>query len=195
MNLLGADLGRVAPNLPSGNFRRCGRKWTGSNKLLAPGVYREIQPFKGSRAKEQQIALFGKHHLIDGKKFVQVNDGKANTASDLLTGRPLYYSDLNRLYEGIGEDWFYIDLNLEKYFDLGFGRLVAAVEVQNLLDIKNSQIVNPVTGRAYEYGDPTPSSYNDPLYPQLTGSVSPYPYDPSRYKEPRTIRFSLAFRF
>jgi len=73
----------------------------------------------------------------------------------------------------IGQYWFWIDLNFEKYFDLGFGRLVANVEVQNLLDRKNSQIINPATGRAYEYGDPTPNSYNDPLYPQLTGTISP----------------------
>ena len=56
-------------------------------------------------------------------------------------------------------------------------------------------VINPVTGRAYEYGDPTPTSYNDPLYPQLNGNISPYPYDPSRYLNPRTIRGSLSFRF
>ncbi len=114
---------------------------------------------------------------------------------DPITDRPIYYQDLNQINERTGDDWFFVDLNFEKYFDLGFGKLIAAIEVQNLFDIRNSQIINPVTGRAYEYGDPTPSFYNDPLYPQLTGNVSPYPYDPARYKEPRTVRFSLAFRF
>src|SRR5713101_8366457 len=80
--------GEVVSNLPLSNFRRCGRKWTGSNKLLPPGVYREIQAFKGSRTKEQQIALFRKHHFINGKKFVQANDGKANTTGNLLTVGP-----------------------------------------------------------------------------------------------------------
>ncbi len=51
-------------------FRRRGRKWAGSNKLLTPGVYSEIQTFQGSCAKKQQIAFFRKHHLIDSKKFV-----------------------------------------------------------------------------------------------------------------------------
>ena len=134
-----------------------------------------------------------------GKRYTQyppvINPFTGEQERDPITGRPQYYQDINRLYEKVGENWFYIDLNFEKYFDLGFGRLVAAIEIQNLLDNKNSQIINPVTGRAYEYGDPTPSSYNDPQYPQLTGSVSPYPYDPARYREPRTARFSLAFRF
>jgi len=85
--------------------------------------------------------------------------------------------------------------HIEKYFDLGFGKLIAGVEVENLFDNKNSQIINPTTGRAYEYGDPTPSSYNDPLYPQLTGDISPFPYTPARYLEPRTVRLSLSLRF
>ena len=69
------------------------------------------------------------------------------------------------------------------------------MEVQNVLDQKNTQIVNPVTGRAYEFGDPTPLSYNDPLFPQLTGDIDPFPYNPARYLNPRTLLLSLAFRF
>jgi hypothetical protein len=88
-----------------------------------------------------------------------------------------------------------VDLNLEKSFEIGIGRLVASVEIQNLFDNVNAQIVNPVTGRAYAYGDPTSSSANDPLYPQLTGSVSPFPYNPARFLPPRTFRGGLAFRF
>ncbi|MGA9118817.1 MAG: TonB-dependent receptor [Bacteroidota bacterium] len=114
---------------------------------------------------------------------------------DPLTGRPLYISDINNINGSIGTPWFYIDLNLDKTIDLGFASIVASLEIQNLFDNQNSQIVDPVTGRAYEYGDPTPSSYNDPLYPQLTGSISPFPYNPARYLHPRTIRAGLAVRF
>jgi outer membrane receptor protein involved in Fe transport len=111
------------------------------------------------------------------------------------TGRPIYISDINRQLASIGDPWFYIDLNFEKTIDVGVGRIVLALEVQNLLDRKNSAIINPVTGRAYEYGDQTPIGYNDPLYPQLSGQISPFPYDPSRYLNPRTMRLSLAFKF
>lgn len=117
------------------------------------------------------------------------------TGYDPVTGRPQYVTDLNRLNEGIGEYWFYVDLNIEKAIDLGFGKLIATIEVQNLFDRKNSQIINPLRGHAYEYGDPTPTSYNDPLYPQLTGDISPFPYNPARYLNPRTVRIGLAYRF
>jgi outer membrane receptor protein involved in Fe transport len=155
--------------------------------------------------------LFGVGHgiLDDWNAFVRVfyQSGKRYTPQyqpldengvpvvDPMTGRPQYIADLNNVNGSVGEYWFYVDLNLEKYFDLGFGKLVANIEVKNLFNNVNSQIVNPVTGRAYEYGDPTPTSYNDPVYPQLTGDVSPFPYNPARYLEPRTVRASLSFRF
>jgi hypothetical protein len=109
--------------------------------------------------------------------------------------RGTYISDISNLNASIGQYWFYIDMNIEKGIDLGFGKVIASVEVENLLNNKNSQIINPITGRAYEYGDPTPNSYNDPLYPQKTGTIQPFPYDPSRYLKPRTLKLSLAFRF
>jgi outer membrane receptor protein involved in Fe transport len=117
------------------------------------------------------------------------------TGLNAMTGRPEYVSDLNRVLEGIGSPWFFVDLNLEKTFDLGIGKLTLSVEVQNLLNRKNSQIINPVTGEAYSYGDPTPLGYNDPLYPQLTGDIDPYPYNPARYLNPRTVRGGLTVRF
>lgn len=117
------------------------------------------------------------------------------TGNDAVTGRPQYIADLDNVNGAIGDPWFYVDLNLEKSIGLGFGNLVLSLEIQNLFNISNSQIVNPVTGRAYEYGDPTPSGYNDPLYPQLSGNVSPFPYSPARYLNPRTFRGSISFRF
>ncbi len=155
-----------------------------------------------SVAKDEPLFGFGAGILDDYNLYIRFfyQSGKRYTPQRLVgnnatTGRPEYITDLDRINDETGAYWFYVDLNFEKYFDLGFAKLIAAVEVQNLFDNKNSQVINPVTGRAYEYGDPTPSGYNDPLYPQLTGSVSPYPYDPARYKEPRTIRLSLALRF
>ena len=45
------------------------------------------------------------------------------TGVDAATGRPQYVSDLNNVNGSIGEYWFYVDVNLEKYFDLGFGTI------------------------------------------------------------------------
>jgi len=52
-----------------------------------------------------------------------------------------------------------------------------------------------VTGRAYEYGDPTVQSVNDPLYPDLTYPVDAFPYNPARYLTPRTYRLGMEFVF
>ncbi len=114
---------------------------------------------------------------------------------DPLTGRPEYTTDFANPLGKVAEEWFYIDLNFEKYVDLSFGKLVVALEIQNLLNNKNPQIINPVTGRAYEYGDRTVQSVNDPLYPTLQGTIDPFPYNGSRYLAPRNIRLGLSFRF
>jgi len=93
------------------------------------------------------------------------------------------------------DDWFYIDLNFEKYFDLSGLSFSVFVEVNNILDNKNSAIINPVTGRAYEYGDDIPSSLNDPRYPDLQAPIIPYPYNPARYLTKRNIKFGITFSF
>ena len=98
-------------------------------------------------------------------------------------------------YRNISDDWFYIDLNFEKYFDLSDLRFSLFIEVNNLLDSKNSAIINPVTGRAYEYGDDVPSSWNDPRFPDLQAPISPYPFDPARYLTRRNIKFGVTFNF
>lgn len=158
--------------------------------------------------KGEPLFGFGSGILDDYSLYVRVffQSGKRYTPQDSVgvnpfNGKPIYLTDLDRELEKVGSDWFYIDLNFEKYFDIGVGKLVASIEIENLLNRKNSQIINPVTGEAYEYETsdgrptPTPSSWNDPHYPQLTGDISPYPYDPSRYLKPRTVRLSVAFRF
>jgi outer membrane receptor protein involved in Fe transport len=153
-------------------------------------------------AKNEPLFGFGRGILDDYGLFIRFffESGKRYTPQmlvgyDAITGRPEYLSDQNRLLESVGANWFYIDLNFEKSFDVGVGKLTASIEVQNLLNNLNAQTINPATGRAYEYGDPTPSSWNDPLYPQLTGDISPFPYDPSRYLNPRTVRLGLSFGF
>ncbi len=152
--------------------------------------------------KGEPLFEFGKGILDDYNVYLRLfyQTGKRYTPQRLVganavTGRPEYVSEINRPLEATGDNWFYINMNIEKYFDIGPAKLIASIEIENLLDSKNSQIINPVTGKAYEYGDPTPSGYNDPLYPQLVGDISPFPYNPARYLEPRHIRFSLAMRF
>ena len=144
---------------------------------LAPGIL-------------DDYSVFIRAFYQSGKRYTE------QLANGLGTdGRPQYISDYVNPYQKVGEYWFYVNMNIEKYFDLSFAKLTVSVEIQNLFDNKNSQLINPVTGKAYEYGDPTPSSYNDPLYPELQGTISPYPYDPSRYMAPRNAKVGISLRF
>jgi len=110
-------------------------------------------------------------------------------------GRKEYDFVRDEQYGKIGDDWFYIDLNFEKYFRLGGTTFSFFIEVSNLLDRKNSTIINPVTGRAYEYGDDLQSGANDPRFPDLQAPISPFPDNPSRYLTRRNIRFGVTFIF
>ena len=110
-------------------------------------------------------------------------------------GRPDYEFLRRERNSKVAEDWMWIDLNFEKYFALSGFRFSVFMEINNLLDFKNSAIINPVTGKAYEYGDPVPNSWNDPNYPDLQAPISPYPENPARYLTRRNVKFGVSIRF
>lgn len=110
-------------------------------------------------------------------------------------GRPEYIFDRENILQEVGKDWFWIDMNIEKYFKVGGLNFSVFAEINNLLDYKNSAIINPVTGKAYEAGDSTPSSWNDPNYPDLQAPLSPYPFNPARYLTRRNVKFGVSLRF
>jgi outer membrane receptor protein involved in Fe transport len=117
------------------------------------------------------------------------------TGSYLSNGRPEYETVRNERYSKVGDNWFWIDLNFEKYLVLGDLKFSVFMEINNLFDTKNSAIINPVTGKAYELGDPTPLTWNDPKYPDLQAPLTPYPFDPSRYLTRRNIKFGVSLKF
>ena len=135
-------------------------------------------------------SIYTRAFFQSGKRYTQ----QLYTGID-AEGRPQYRSKIEDPLQELAEYWFYINMNIEKYFALGFGRLTVSLEIQNLLDNKNSTIINSVTGKAYEYGDNTPVSFNDPRFPDLQRPISPYPYNPARYLAPRTARLGVALRF
>jgi outer membrane receptor protein involved in Fe transport len=136
---------------------------------------------------------------ISFKTRIFYQSGKRYTPQILIgylsDGRPEYEADENNPLSKIGSDWFWMDLSLDKYFKFSKFRLTLSVEVTNLLNRKNGAIINPVTGKAYEYGDPTPNSWNDPLYPDLQAPLSPFPFNPARFLTPRQIKFGIAFQY
>ena len=110
-------------------------------------------------------------------------------------GRPMYVASTTDRYTNVGQNWFWIDLNFDIYIPIGGLDLSLVVEINNLLDIQNSAIINPVTGKAYQNGDPVPYTWNDPRYPDLQAPISPYPFDPSRYLTRRNIKLGLSLKF
>ncbi len=110
-------------------------------------------------------------------------------------GRPEYVYDRTNVLGKVGDNWFWIDMNIEKYFKFAGLDFSVFVEINNLLDMQNAAIVNPVTGKAYKNGDPTPSGWNDPNYPDLQAPLSPYPYNPARYLTRRNIKFGVNLKF
>jgi outer membrane receptor protein involved in Fe transport len=124
-----------------------------------------------------------------------------NTGLFLPDGRPQFSDDLDLdgsaddPFGRVGQTWFWINLNFEKYFEVLGLRYTFLIEVENLLDRNNPQIINPVTGSAYEFGDPTPTSFNDPLFPDTQAPVSPFPFNPARYLTQRNVKLGLSVKF
>lgn len=139
------------------------------------------------------ITLYLRAFFESGKRYTpDVLEGYVAT-----NGRPDYQADNSNPYGVLADNWFWIDLNLEKVFVLGGLDWTLSFQVKNLFDNKNSDVINPVTGRAYEYGDPTPNTttWNDPKYPSRQAPVQPFPYNPARYLAPRNLTVGLGVKF
>ncbi|MCZ7604048.1 MAG: TonB-dependent receptor [Melioribacteraceae bacterium] len=152
--------------------------------------------------KGEPLFGFGEGILDDISIYTRLffQSGKRYTPAVFLNsydpdGRPEYNFDRTNRYGEIGDNWFWIDLNITKYFEVAGLNMSVFAEINNLLDTQNSAIINPVTGKAYEYGDPTPTDWNDPLYPDLQAPISPYPFNPARYLTKRNIKFGFSVRF
>ncbi len=110
-------------------------------------------------------------------------------------GRPIYEMVENAPFSKIGAPWFWTDARLTKDFSFGKShgqRASLSFEVRNIFNNKNSQIINPVTGKAYRPGDPLPFTVRDPSYPDPQDRGLP-PTDPARYMTPRQMMLGISF--
>lgn len=116
-----------------------------------------------------------------------------------ITNRPIYERDPNpaSLWSGLGESNWWVDMNFRKWFSVRKVRFEFSIQITNLFNTLNGIVPNPVTGRAYRYGDPLPSTQRDPLYldPRDARSYGTPPDDPSRFRAPRQVMFGLNFKF
>lgn len=126
--------------------------------------------------------------------------------------RPIYETvdDPALRYSEIGPSWFYMDFNLQKWFEVGGTKISAFLEITNLLNNRSSVIVNPVTGEGYKQypTDQTslvnlrndrsydvPSNVRDPRYLDPTDNNLPSYDNPANYIEQRHIMVGLSVRF
>lgn len=109
--------------------------------------------------------------------------------------RPQYEPIQDQPFARVGAPWFWVDLRLSRDFFIGKRlRLSLSFEVKNLTNYLSPAIINPVTGRAWEFGDDLPVDDRDPRYPDPQDNGAP-PDNPARYLAPRHIFFGVQATF
>jgi len=112
-------------------------------------------------------------------------------------GRPQYRVDNSNYLRERGTYWF--GLNGKASYALvkfGTGGILLNLEVMNITNRRNAQIVNPITGRAYEYGDDVPLTWRDPR-PEFNGpqEYGTDPRNPARYSAPTQILAGIQIKW
>jgi len=116
-----------------------------------------------------------------------------------VSGRPIYERDPRpeALWSALGQGQQWMDLSVRKWWLRGAYRWELSMQLTNLLNQANAIIPNPVTGRAWEPGDPVPSSWRDPAYldPRDARSRGLPPDNPARYMAPRHFMLGIALKY
>lgn len=150
---------------------------------------RESEPLGLAFLSESQLYL--DFNYQSGKRYTPATP----TGERQPNGRPVYETDNTQRYQAVADPRWWLTVKARKFFGFAGVRFTLSLEVENLLDALNSEIINPATGRAYELGDPTPLSWNDPLYPDVQAPVDPYPFNPARYSNRRNLKVGLEAKF
>ncbi|HPD65438.1 MAG TPA: TonB-dependent receptor [Bacteroidia bacterium] len=121
------------------------------------------------------------------------------TGYEAYSGRPIYVMNTSSSarYSELGKYWLWFDANLIRWWSLKHLEIAASFEVTNIFNNKNAAIINPVTGKAYEYGDPVPSEWRDPMYndPRDPRSSNLPPENPARYLPQRHMLIGVFLKF
>ncbi len=182
-----AQDGEVA--LTSENYLSFDRPWnTNLGLIFTPNKKMKNAFFN----KLDGLSMYLSYQFTSGYRYTPEEKTGVNQL-----GRPMYESQIDKYLEAKAKDWHKVDLKVGYNIPMGKKKgngVALSLEVRNLLDTKNSQIINAVTGQAYEYGDDVPNSWRDLRYngPQQEGQD---PRNPARYLAPRQILYGISFKF
>lgn len=138
------------------------------------------------------LRIFLSFNYVSGFRYTPYERDGTN---DL--GRPQFIRLDDKNLEEKSRPWFQSDLKISKNVWFTEERktgITFSIEVRNLLNLRNSQIINPITGKAYEDGDDVPNEWRDPRFigPEENGVP---PTNPARYLAPRQILYGVSFKF
>lgn len=127
--------------------------------------------------------------------------------------RPIYQrdNDPSQRFSEVGPSWWIFDLNFQRWFTIRDTRLIAFLEITNLLDASNAAIINPVTGKAYKSSYPVsqeelaelrndrsydvPDNVRDERYLDPRDNNAPSYRNPANFLQQRQIIFGFAINF
>lgn len=136
--------------------------------------------------------LFASFNYVSGFRYTPYEQDGTN---DL--GRPLFVQLIDQYLEEKAKPWIQSNLKISKniwFSDSKKTGMTFSIEIRNLLNMKNSQLINPITGKAYEKGDDVPNEWRDPRF-LGPGEGGVPPNNPARYLAPRQILYGVTFKF
>ncbi|CAI8323224.1 MAG: TonB-dependent receptor SusC [Owenweeksia sp. TMED14] len=112
-------------------------------------------------------------------------------------GRPQYRPLIEQYLSKLAAPWFNWDSKWSYTLLVGKRNkgVTLSLEIKNIFNRLNSQIINPITGKAYVFGDDVPNEWRDPR-PEYNGPQESGldPRNPARYQSPRQILYGLTFK-
>ena len=136
-----------------------------------------------------------------------------NPVTGVEDWRPIYepVQDPALRFSEVGPAWFFMDLNMQKWFDIGGTKVTTFLEITNLLNNQNPIIINPVTGEGFRTDYPNtvaglealrndrsfdvPSNVRDPRYLDPRDNNLPSFLNPANFIQQRHIVFGVSIGF
>jgi len=115
----------------------------------------------------------------------EIESGKRYTPGTLEPNGDIDYDPETN--SALSDPWNIVDAKLHKNFRHRGWIFNVFLEVENLFDFKRPNQINPLTGAAYEPGDPYPLTWENNLGQVIT--------NPSRYQEPRKVMMGVGVKF